>query len=1270
MTKKMLRDVIEIPEELSANDFVLKLSDGVSQVRATLASYVVTPQLAACFDEALSYVKGALEKGRSDAAFLHGSFGSGKSHFMAVLHAILRHDPDARALDGLEWVLEKHDRWLAGRKVLCLTYHLIGAQSIEQAVLGGYVDQIRRLHPDAPIPEVHRTDGLLSDADNLRTRFGDEAFFASLRPSPGQSTPQPGGWGKLAPSWNAESYAAARNAPASAPERMRLVSDLIRVHFQGYTGNAGYLNLDQGLAVVSTHARQLGYDCVVLFLDELVLWLASRSSDPAFVGDQGARVAKLVEASDAHRAVPLVSFVARQRDLRDFLGDNVPGAEKYAIGETFRWWEDRFNKVTLEDRNLPVIVGRRLLRALPGQEGELSAAFTKVTREPKIWNVLLEGLDESADAASFRQTYPFSPALVSTMVALSGLLQRERTALRTMAELLRRGRAELTVDDIVPVGDVFDVLMDAGVVPLTDDMKQHFANARTLYAEKLLPRLLDRHKLAEGAQLGLPRTHPFVTDDRLVKTALLAALAPKVPALANLTAGKLAALNHGTIASPIRGREAERVLGLFRELAASGVSEIHLSGDHANPLITVQLAGVDYESVLDRVMSQDNTGERRRLLRELVFRSLGLPLKELDTIGGGLPHTVTWRGSKRTVDVLFGNVRDPHELPDASLMAEGDRWKLVIDFPFDTAGHGPSDDLARIEDLERSGERSRTVCWVPAFFTAARETDLGELVRLRYVLASPDRFESNANHLSVQDRATAKALLENRKRTLEEKLLGVIQQAYGAASRLEADIDASRGHSSFFGTLDHGLNLGAPVGQRLADCMEHLIDQMLSAQYPEHPRFASEVRKADTAKVLEYLEQAAAEQSGRVPVQAKDRDVLRKVANPLGVGEALENAFLFTGDTFWWRRHFTQLAAQEGLGDVIPVAKLLAWMDLPQPRGLDAGTRGLVIAAFALIQDRVWYRHGSRTPRPPLEQITPDYELRLPKLPDEAAFRTAQDRAAKIFGVTVTPLRSAANVGKLAGLVRAQARALRDPAQALHDRLAEHKSVLSVDPAWPRLSTAAEALDLVKLLVAETGDTELVEVLAATAMPVKEEVLARSLKSAQQTAETLRRAQWDLLRPVAAMTGDAQAASIIERLRETARRNEFETVERPLAVALREAGAEAARFLASRVPDGGSSGGATGGGDTSGTTGGTGGGGSTDPAGTTGTGTGSGGSGSVEGGTGGGSGSGSDPVPAGKEHVFQASKAEQVLMDVLVELSEFAKQHPEMEITITWKAHS
>ncbi|MEU6715456.1 hypothetical protein ABZ897_28665 [Nonomuraea sp. NPDC046802] len=1146
----MLRDVIDIREDLSASDFVLTLSEGVTAPTATLDSYVVTDQLAACFEQALSRVKSALDKGKSEASFLHGSFGSGKSHFMSVLRAVLRHDPHARGLKGLAPVLDKHDSWLTGRKILCLNYHLIGAESVEDAILGGYLVQVRELDPDGALPELHNTERLFTDADNLRDRLGDEAFFAGL-PNGGSV-----GWGKIAKPWDSESYDRARRAALGDTERGQLVTSLTGSYFTGYTRGAAYLPLDEGLEVISIHAKRLGFDCAVLFLDELVLWLASRGSDADFVGREASKVAKLVESASTHRALPLISFVARQRDLRDFLGDKIPGAEKFAIGETFRWWEDRFNQITLADGNLPVIVNRRLLEPRPGMEHAFDAAFAKVTREPKTWNILMEGLDESSDAASFRLTYPFSPALVSTMVAFATLLQRERTALRTMADLLRRGKDELTIDDIIPVGDVYDVLMDSGVVPLTKEMQRHFANARRLYDEKLLPRLLRKHGLANlEATKGLTRTSAFVTDARLVKTALLAALAPNVPALSALTAGKLAALNHGTIATPLKGMETERVLRLFKELMNSGVSEIHMVDDPKNPLISIQLSSVDYESVLERVSNRDTKEDRQNLLREMVFASLGVSGGQRDTLGSGYTHSFVWRGSRRIVDIVYGNIRNSDELPEASLLADGDRWKIVIDFPFDDQGYGPTEDLIRFENLERDGKISNSVAWIPAFFTQDRENDLGELVCLRWLFASNDRYELNASHLSNQDRAAAKALLLNRRATLESNLQQVIQQAYGAAKRQPADIDLSQGHSAIFKSLHPGLNLGAPVGATLSECLTHVLDQMFSAQYPDHPKFTGEITKGAVNTVLQYLDEAAAVESGRVPVPTKDRETLRRVANILKTGEMLDNAFLFDGDTFPWRNRFVQHAAKHQLYEKIPVSELVEWIDQPNPRGLEPAVRGLVIAAFALMQDREWFHNGSGpVPRPPLDRIDGYYELRLPRLPEEPVWRDAMNRAAKLFGVHAAPMRTAANVNRLAEQVRGEARPLLAPARELVTVLNAHRGMLGLSESSLRLSTATTVVQLVTELLKVDNGTAFVEALANAPAPVTDEVLGRSLKSAESVVSALEGMDWGLLDALAVMTHDEQATALLDRLREAAGRSEFQESLGPVLAEVRRQG--------------------------------------------------------------------------------------------------------------------
>jgi len=112
---------------------------------------------------------------------------------------------------------------------------------------------------------------------------------------------------------------------------MRLVGDLIGKFFTSYASIAeaqgeAFLPLDDGLSILSRHAKEIGYDGVILFLDELILWLASQAANLSFVSSEGVKLVKLVEAGNADRPIPLVSFIARQRDLREWVGDNLAGA--------------------------------------------------------------------------------------------------------------------------------------------------------------------------------------------------------------------------------------------------------------------------------------------------------------------------------------------------------------------------------------------------------------------------------------------------------------------------------------------------------------------------------------------------------------------------------------------------------------------------------------------------------------------------------------------------------------------------------------------------------------------------------------------------------------------------------------------------------------------------------------------------------------------------------------------------------------------------------
>jgi len=503
---------------------------------------VVTPALAVAFDTALGLVSEAIGSGISRGAFLTGSFGSGKSHFMAVLHALLEQEPAARAKQELQKVIVEHDPGLRDRTVLPLAFHLLGARTMEQALFEGYLRQVKQRHPGALLPALHKSDKLLDDAEGMRRRTGDDAFFAALGGSDasgGSADPWAAVLGKG--TWNAETYAAARAAAPASEQRQRLVTALVTTHYSAFPLSAEYVDLDTGLAAIASHAKGLGYDAVVLFLDELVLWLAFSVQDKEFFGRESQKLTKLVESSVGQRAIPLVSFVARQLDLRRWFADSgASGAEQEALDRAFKHQEGRFATVVLGDDNLPYVANRRLLRPQNRQAQDvLDAAFQGIDRSPKVWDVLLDGVNtdarhRGADEQAFRLTYPFSPALVSTLRSLASVMQRERTALKVMQQMLVDRRDSLTVESVLPVGDAFDYIVHGSTGPALDpDAAALFASARRLYAEKLRPILLATHDVDERQAREGPETLPvaYVVDDRLAKTLLLSAVAHNVPAL-------------------------------------------------------------------------------------------------------------------------------------------------------------------------------------------------------------------------------------------------------------------------------------------------------------------------------------------------------------------------------------------------------------------------------------------------------------------------------------------------------------------------------------------------------------------------------------------------------------------------------------------------------------------------------------------------------------------------------------------------------------------
>jgi hypothetical protein len=1092
----LLKDLIDIPERVHQGDFVLKLSEGVTHAEQTLRDYVVTTQLVASFDNALGFIKQAVDSGGSKAAYLHGSFGSGKSHFMAVLSLMLSGNTRARATPELADVVSDHS-WTDGRKFLLVPYHMVGAIDMESAILGQYAEYVRKLHPDAPIPGFYLAEGLFKNARDLRDRMGDAAFFAKLNEG-ATATGGDGGWGDMEAGWDATSFEAATQELPNGEERSRLVGDLIAQFFSAYQSYAGsgesFVSLDNGLSIMTRHARDLGYDAVILFLDELVLWLASHAADVNFVSREGTKLVKLVEATDLDRPIPLVSFVARQRDLRDLVGENLAGAVQMQFSDVLRHWGARFHTITLEDRNLPAIAEKRVLR--PKNEAaraELQGAFDDLMNGRR--DVLDTLLTTTADRDMFRKVYPFSPALVQTLIAVSAALQRERTALKLMLQLLVDRRNDLELGQLIPVGDLYDAIAE-GDEPFSDGMRLHFDNAKRLYTQRLLPMLERQHNVTwEAIKLGQAdraAAKNLRNDARLLKTLLLGALVPEVESLKSLTPQRLAALNHGTFRSPIPGRETQDVLRKCRDWA-SEIGEIKITDDQ-NPVISIQVTGVDIEPILRAAETNDNAGNRRKKIREILFDQLNIQ----DTGDLFTHYEFTWRGTRREVELLYENVR---EMADERLRGRTGTWTVVLDYPFDQGNFGPADDLARL--AEYRGGDSQTLVWLPSFLSNKALADLGRLVVLEHIL-SGDRFESYATHLSFVDRVQAKALAKNQLDQLRIKLRTQLEVAYGISTEPRDAITNALTADQQFRSLDPTLAPRPPVGADFKGAFENLLGQLFVHQYPAHPEFDTEIKPTVIRKIWTEVERAIEATDRRGLVQdATTRRLIRSVVNPLQLGNMAETHVLI--EPHWFTR-FAQSHARDG-GTAITVGALRRWIDEPKPMGLPIELQNLLILSFAAWTNRRFVLRGGPI-EPTVDNIADEIELREQTLPQVAHWQKAQLRAASLFGLTLPQTLNASSVGQLVDGVRQAATGKREAIGRLvtevRDRCARYGA-----EANNRLRTAESAQALLATLT-QSSDADLVQALSEAGIETSEAAVQRTLGQAEGMTDTLSRANWQI----------------------------------------------------------------------------------------------------------------------------------------------------------------
>ncbi len=1156
-----VKDLFTLPDTIHRIEFVEQLGRAVERPKTTADTYVVTPALLGAFDRSLGLVASALRDGRSRAAFLHGSFGSGKSHFMALVSLLLDGNEEAWRVPELHALREKHG-FVGSRKLLQLRFHMVGnSGNLEHAVFGRYLDAVRARHPGADLPGVFADEKLFADARRMLDELGDDAFFAPMN----EGAKKADEWGSFGAgeTWDRAAFDAASSS-TDAEERARLFNALARTRFRAYAEESRqFIDLDAGLAVIGRHVKGLGYDGVVLFLDELILWLASRASDVAWFHNEVQKLVKLVESQDSRRDVPFVSFIARQRDLADMVGRDYAGLENALVRDSLKWSEGRYETITLEDRNLPAIAEKRVLRARDDSARKtLDDAFRAMRAKlgDAAWTVLLGELDEK----EFRRLYPFSPALVDALVALSNALQRERTAIRLLTELLVEHTEDLSVGDVVGVGDLFDVI--AGGDDTTDGvMRTRFESAKQLYAYHFLPVIQATHKTntPEACQRLRPE-HPARlgcsncpqracrTDNRLIKTLLIAALVPERSIFKDLTASRLVQLNHGSLRAPIPGTEVNIAATKLRTWA-SAIAQLHV-GTQPDPTISLAINTFDPGPILEQARHIDSPGARQRVLRDLLFNAMGLE-KVADW---EIDHVEEWRGTRRLGHLVFGNVRRMG--PEQLRCGEGHDWRLIVDYPFDDEEYGPRDDetvLSNFVDAHADG--TWTLVWLPSFFSKEIKKMLGDIVVLEHILADAATTRQYVSHLSTELRESAQIDLRNLLTQKQSRMRQVIDQAYGLARVKDGDIDTSRTVEKHLRVLKPGAEVRVNLAATLADAIPHYVEALLDERYPRHPRFPANKRLTSNRveELVSLFGDLVDAEDHKLAADRDRQEVMRGFLGELGLVRTTEGTVHLREDA---TLQDLEKKRQQKAADRPQVDEVRRWIDESGKMGLQIDAVDLVVRCYARWSARTLVSGDQPFEPRPGRELPGHVVLERPDLPSPASWTAALQAAGHLFGIALAgKALHGDNLKRLEGELRKKLETVSNAATRLPDVLSRRMGALGVPEDVDRMRTAASGEALMAALQGKKGK-HAVEALATFSPATSARALGASIHSAADNARLL---EDDLVfgpfTQLATRQNEiAGGPELLERVAQALRQDEINV---PLAPRVRELAREALRLV-------------------------------------------------------------------------------------------------------------
>ncbi len=1001
-----LNDVFNIPTDLTALEFVVRIRGGESTPQELVDEYVLTPGVRTELARILKVMKGTTGRGDDLGWFIHGSFGSGKSHFMAVLGYLLENkdfawqkdDPHIGELAG------QHRSWLSQRRLLVVRENMMSA-SVEGSRLDRmlYTAVNRELEERGHAPfEFLNVESVLEEARREGEQYGDQ-FWQNLAKA-----------GIVGERADFEAVAG-----GSTEDRERLAR--MYLEYKGRDPSAAGFSpaWAEGLHRLARHVKDLGYHGLVFLIDEILLWLSGKTGPEYKEAINQLNV--IIDHADGQRAVPMTAFVARQRRFSEFFPDMV---DEEQLHDHLDHHAGRYELTTLEDVELRHIVKHRVLRSR--DPAAVKAAVDRIAGEhAKVLPIVLQ----SADMGYVRDVFPFHPALIEMLIDVSSLLQRDRTALRLVYEMLMTNR-DMPLGEFLPVGSAFDFVFPREGVVGSRRVEQLSA-IRTLYFERLQP--------AINAMVKDESPEGFTSDrsralEQLVKTALLGEVSPRLRGASGMTVERLVRLNDFEVAGHTdRGRMS--VAGRDLVGLSQKAPSIQVSGSGGDAIVRAITDVPDFAEILARARRHVDNPARRFQTFHRVFQPL-LGLDGLSGFGQGQSndgrYTVRWRNTQRRGTVCIDNVR---MLPYERFKVREGEFRVVIDYPWDEPGHTVEEDRQRIYAVRKAEGSTFTLCWLPRHLTKHELTTLHELSACEFVISTEGR-DTLLGELSALDRQQVMDLTAERARTVRAEVQRALNVAYrdkGEVVSLVSDVDETIPDPN----LDENL-----------DCFARAL---LDRRYPQHPRFGIEPRPAELRTLLEWMLTAADAGDHRAPFDDSAQAALKGLGIPLEIVDLGQTRGRLRLDTRYIGEVLEQLAADEVLWAPID-------MRLEEEYGLQPALRNLMLLFGSRMKS---YRILHETTRDPVTDLQLDARARtgllLERAPilEQAAWSRTRELGTALFGLSDPPgMRTLRAQDDWAARVQVEGGERRTDLRQLHDRLLNFVAQNSA-----RLAETREAID-------------------------------------------------------------------------------------------------------------------------------------------------------------------------------------------------------------------